>query len=443
MSLGPKTLLSERIALTAKQGNIYVWGWQNEARFRFAVCGRRFGKTFLVAEEMRRGARLAHLPRVPGKNEIWYGAPTFKQAKRVFWRLLKRAIPRDWLLHGRWHESECCGILKSGHVLRIVGLDNYDDLRGSGLFFFVGDEWDDAKPEAWSEVILPMLATAGGHALFIGSPKGFAALYQGYVAGQGAEPDVKSWAYTSLQGGHVPSSEIDRARRTLDARTFRQEYEARFESFAGQVYYAFSRSASVRARDYDAALALHIGMDFNIAPMSATVWQEVPERQGLVAWQIDEIVLPTSNTHDMAEEIARRYGRAGFDPLNPDVSHITIYPDPAGAQSRTSAQGMTDLSILSARGFKVLALQSHPLIRDRINLVNARFESADGTRRAFVAPRCVKSIEALEQQAYRPGSSEPDKAGGHDHLNDATGYFMYARYAHKPSFRTDIGHMGR
>ena len=135
MSLGPKTLLSERIALTAKQGNIYVWGWQNEARFRFAVCGRRFGKTFLVAEEMRRAARLAHLTRVPVENEIWYGAPTFKQAKRVFWRLLKRAIPRDWLLHGRWHESECCGILKSGHVLRIVGLDNYDDLRGSGLFF--------------------------------------------------------------------------------------------------------------------------------------------------------------------------------------------------------------------------------------------------------------------------------------------------------------------
>ena len=60
---------------------------------------------------------------------------------------------------------------------------------------------------------------------------------------------------------------------------------------------------------------------------------------------------------------------------------------------------------------------------------------------AAVAIRAA--IEALEQQAYRPGSSEPDKAGGHDHLNDATGYFMYARYAHKPSFRTDIGHMGR
>ncbi|WP_199499904.1 phage terminase large subunit family protein [Methylovirgula sp. 4M-Z18] len=254
---------------------------------------------------------------------------------------------------------------------------------------------------------------------------------------------MKSWVYTTLQGGHVPQHEVDRARRTLDVRTFRQEYEARFESFAGLVYYAFSRSASVRPHDYDPALALHIGMDFNIAPMSATVWQEVPEVRGLVAWQIDEIVLPTSNTHDMAAEIIRRYGRPGFDPLRPDVSHITIYPDPAGAQRRTSAQGMTDISILSVHGFQVRSLQSHPFIRDRINLMNARFESADGTRLAYVSPTCVKSIEALERQTYKEGTSEPDKLGGYDHLNDATGYFLYARYAHKPTFRTDVGHMER
>jgi hypothetical protein len=35
---------------------IYTWGWQRDARFRYAVCGRRFGKTYLGAEEMRRAA---------------------------------------------------------------------------------------------------------------------------------------------------------------------------------------------------------------------------------------------------------------------------------------------------------------------------------------------------------------------------------------------------
>jgi len=35
------------VALTPKQANIFVWGSQPKARFRDAVCGRRFGKTFL------------------------------------------------------------------------------------------------------------------------------------------------------------------------------------------------------------------------------------------------------------------------------------------------------------------------------------------------------------------------------------------------------------
>jgi hypothetical protein len=38
---------STRIQLSPKQANIYAWGWQKDARFRYAVCGRRFGKTYL------------------------------------------------------------------------------------------------------------------------------------------------------------------------------------------------------------------------------------------------------------------------------------------------------------------------------------------------------------------------------------------------------------
>lgn len=433
----------DRVQLTVKQVNIYQWGWQKTARFRYAVCGRRFGKTFLLREEMRRACRLAQMWQIPVENEIWYGAPSFKQAKRVFWRTLKRSIPKLWI-DGKPNETECSITLKSGHVVRVVGLDNYEDLRGAGLFFFAGDEWADSKPEAWLEVISPMLSTCNGHALFIGTPKGFNHFRDGYIAGQeGGDDDTKSWLYTTLAGGNVPADEVAKARKRLDAKTFRQEYEGSFETYAGQVYYGFNRLQCVKPRNYDAALPLHIGMDFNVNPMSATVWQEVPTGAGLVAWQIDEIIIPTSDTVEMAKEITSRYGKSGFDPSRQDVSHITVYPDPAGAQRRTSAQGKTDLTILHDAGFKVLALQSHPLVRDRINLVNARFEAADGTRRAFVDPRCRKSIECYERLEYKEGTSEPDKTSGFDHVPDATGYFMFGRYSHKPIFRTNIGHMGR
>lgn len=181
--------------LTRPQFEIYRHGWEPVARFRTAVCGRRFGKTHLAVEEIRRAARLAVQRKVPVDNEIWYGAPTFAQAKRVFWRRLKRGIPRDWLI-AKPNETSCALFLKSGHVIRLVGLDAYDNLRGSGLWFFVGDEWADAPFAAWTETIRPMLSTCGGHALFIGTPKGFNHFRDGFIAGQpGGEPDNKSFVY--------------------------------------------------------------------------------------------------------------------------------------------------------------------------------------------------------------------------------------------------------
>lgn len=418
---------AEKIALTAKQRNIYDWGWQPRARFRDAVCGRRFGKTFLGAAEMRRAAALATRWGVSPDDEIWYAAPTFKQAKRVFWRRLKRAIPRHWM-DGKPNETECYITLRTGHVIRIVGLDAYDNLRGSGLFFVLVDEWADCPYEAWEQVLRPMLSTCkytvdgvvrrGGHALRIGTPKGFNHCYETYVAGQpNGEPDHKSWLYTSLAGGNVPAEEIDAARRTLDKRTFRQEYEASFENYSGRVYYAFERAHNVKPCPFVPGLPLLIGMDFNVNPMSATVWQQQP---GGDLWQIDEIIIPTSNTDEMCDEIIERYSAVAGGPES-----ITIYPDPAGNQRRTSARGETDISILRARNFVVDVMDAHPLVRDRVNAVNARFCAADDTRSAFVDPKCKESIRCYEQLTYKEGTSEPDKSSGLDHVPDATGYLVY------------------
>lgn len=450
MSRSRRSPSSDAITLTPKQANIYAWGWQAEARFRDAVCGRRFGKTFLGAKEMRRAAKLAARWNVSPDDEIWYAAPTFKQAKRVFWRRLKRAIPPSWMA-GRPNESECHIVLKTGHTIRIVGLDAYDNLRGSGLFFALVDEWADCPYEAWEEVLRPMLSTCrytvdgverrGGHALRIGTPKGYNHCYDSYVLGQtGGAEDHRSWLYTTLDGGNVPPEEIEAARRDMDARTFRQEYEARFENYSGRVYYGFDRRESVKVCPHDPALPLHIGMDFNINPMSATVFQE---RQDGEIWQVGEITIMTSNTDEMADEIKTRYGKPAFEPSKLDVSHVTIYPDPAGAQRRTSAQGQTDIGILRKHGFKVIAMDSHPLVRDRVNLVNAKIQAADGKRRLFVDPSCRESIKCYEQLCYKEGTNQPDKDSGFDHLPDSAGYYVFTRFAYLPAQAHQVTHVGR
>ncbi len=423
---------SSNIQLTPKQANIYVWGWQPNARFRDAVCGRRFGKTFLGAKEMRRAAKLAYQWGVSPDDEIWYAAPTFKQAKRVFWRRLKRAIPRSWM-EGKPNETECFITLKSEHTIRIVGLDAYDNLRGSGLFFCLVDEWADCPYEAYEEVLRPMLSTCryyvngelrrGGHMLRIGTPKGFNHCYETYMMGQpGGEGDHKSWLYTSQDGGNVPPEEIEIARKTMDPRTFRQEYMGSFENYTGRVYYDFDRRLNVKECPFDPALLIHIGMDFNINPMSATVFQET--RDGEIH-QIDEIVIPTSNTDEMADEIIERFGSYSG---TYDLKRLHIYPDPAGAQRKTSAQGKTDISILKNRGFTVVALSSHPLVRDRINIMNAKICNAAGDRVYYVDPKCKNTIKSLEQLCYKEGTNNPDKDSGLDHVPDSAGYYFYTRF---------------
>lgn len=412
------------VKLTPKQANIYCWGFQPQARFRDAVCGRRFGKTFLGKAEMRRAARLAAEWGVSVEDEIWYGAPTFKQAKRVFWRRLKQAIPEAWRAH-RPNETECSITLKSGHVMRVVGLDNYDNLRGSGLFFVLVDEWADCPWEAWEEVLRPMLSTCqysipgigmrkGGHALRIGTPKGFNHCYDTFQDGRpGHEPDHKSWLYTSLDGGNVPAEELDAARRKMDPRTFRQEYEASFENYAGVVYYTFNREANCTSETIKRGEALHIGMDFNVMKMAAVV-HVIRDDLPLALSEFSDV----RDTPEMIEKIKLRF---------PDHS-IAIYPDASGQNTSSKSASESDLSLLKKAGFTVVVDSTNPAVKDRVNAMCAMFANTYGEHRYLVnVDQCPKYTQCLERQIYTD-KGEPDKKAGYDHLVDAPGYFIAKRY---------------
>ena len=444
-----------RVQLTPKQANIYLWGWQREARFRTAVCGRRFGKTFLLMDELRRAVRVAFERNIDTDNEIWYAAPSLKQAEKNFWKRALRATPEDWIAHV--NNSKMTITYQSGHTFRLVGLnDNADNLRGSGLFFFMGDEWADVKPEAWTEVIEPMLSTCDGNALFIGTPKGYNHMYDWYVSGQPGNIEEKkygfgramSWKYTTLDGGNVPSDEIEAKRRTLDPRTFRQEYEAGFETYAGRIYYTFDRRVHAKvcpAFNDMHERPIHIGMDFNLNPMTAVAFVEYVENGRTVSHAFAEFVIPTSNTNEMATELKTRFGKPGFAPGELKVDRVTIYPDPAGAGGSTKAVlGETDISILRRHGFKVYAMTTHPLVRDRINVVNSRIQTDAGDNLLYVDPiACPRLMEALEKHAYKDGTSEPDKTQGFDHINDALGYYCYTRFAHARPRGETVEVMGR
>ena len=368
-------------------------------RFKVVIAGRRFGKTFLSIRQ------LCYHARIPNK-EIFYITSSYRSAKMIVWKPLKRR-----LLDLRWaakvNESELSITLKNGSTISLKGAENPDSLRGPSLSYCVIDEMAEVDPELWYEVIRPALADQQGGAMFIGTPKGKGNWSYDLFCQEEHLNDWKSWQFKTIDGGWVTEEEIAAARQELDARTYRQEFEASFETFEGVVAYNWSREHNIKSLIDPDVRTLHIGMDFNTSPCTAAIYVQ----QGKEMYQIDEIHMLNSNTTEVAQEISRRYPK----------SKIICYPDSAGAQRKTSANGATDFTILRNAGFEVKALRSHNLIRDRINSFNARLCSTDGIRHLFIDAKCKYTIESLEKYCYKEGTQIPDK-GKWDHMFDAASY---------------------
>jgi phage terminase large subunit len=187
-----------------------------------------------------------------------------------------------------------------------------------------------------------------------------------------------------------------------------------------QVYYSFKRDLNVKNQiEINKRHPLWIGMDFNISPMSAVICQSYDDS----IFVLDELFLMTSNTNEMADAIAQKYGRGH-----------RIVPDSTGKRKQTSSAGWSDHEILRNKGFKV-ASTNNPFRMDRYNTVNLLLEK----QRLLIDKKCVKLIRDLEQVSYKEGTNLQDLSGDKTlgHISDALGYLCY--YHHpilKPS--TDI-----
>jgi hypothetical protein len=328
-------------------------------------------------------------------------------AKEIQWDMLIQMIPDEYLV--KTNETALTIKLINGSTIALKGAEKPNNLRGRALDFVVLDEFADMRPEAWYEVLRPSLSDREGSALFIGTPKGRNHFYDLWAKGIDGADGWESFQYTTVQGGNVSPSEVEQAKADLDERTFAQEYLSEFVTYSGLIYYNFDRATSVVKAEDDGGV-LHIGMDFNIDPMSAVIAQ----RKGSNLICIGEIVIYGSNSDEMAKEIHQRYPNR----------QIIIYPDPAARQRKTSAGGRTDLSILNNSGFMTKAKSRHPAIRDRINSVNSRLKTGDGKRHLFFTENCKQTIKSLERQTYKEGTSQPNKDDGYDHMNDALGYMI-------------------
>ena len=174
---------------------------------------------------------------------------------------------------------------------------------------------------------------------------------------------------------------------------------------SGTVYYAFDRD--IHSTPYTVAEGeqLHIGMDFNVYNMAAVVGVV---RRG-VLYIVDEFI-GLRDTPDMIRQIRERY---------PD-NNVIVYPDATGKAVSSKNSSLSDHKLLRDAKFKIKARASNPLIRDRVQSVNAAWEN--GNVKVNIET-CPSVVESQEQQTYDKNGM-PDKKSGLDHTNDGAGYLI-------------------
>ena len=379
--------------LTAPQKKIS----DSKARFRVVSAGRRFGKTWLSINEL---AKFARYP----KQRVAYMAPTYKQAKQVvFQDLLDQLYAKNWI--EKVNQSELSIKLVNGSTIFLLSLDNYETIRGRKFNFVVIDEAATVDPQAWYTVVRPCLSDTKGHALFIGTPRKNW-FYELWLTD---DPQWESFQFTTEDGGNVSAEELEQAKNDLDERTYRQEFTAEFVDFKGLCYFAFDPEIHMKpAPEIEHLTPLHVGMDFNVDPMSATIGVYRNDQLHI----IDEIEIYGSDTQEMCTELRSRYKH----------NNITVYPDASGGKRTTASGNLSDHVILNNNGFKVITGKTNPAVMDRIASVNAMFKNKNGQSRLYIDPKCRKLRECLLKMSYKPDSRIPDKSSGYDHMPDALGF---------------------
>jgi len=200
--------------------------FHSDKRFKIVAAGRRFGKSYL-------SAWLLLIKAIQSESkDVFYIAPTFQQAKDIMWHMLKE-LGRDLIAQA--HENTAVLTLVNGRKIYLKGSDRPETLRGVGLAYVVLDEYASMKPVVWEQIIRPTLADVKGEAFFIGTPAGknhFFDLYKDALE----DDDWEAFQFNSTDNPYLPPEEIEASRKTMSSMSFRQEFEASFETGSGGIF---------------------------------------------------------------------------------------------------------------------------------------------------------------------------------------------------------------
>lgn len=256
-------------------------------RFNVVVAHRRLGKTvFALNDKFDKAVRnQKHNPRYA------YIAPTYAQAKRVAWDILKDIVRR--VPNIKTNEAELSITMDRPHLedtvkIMLLGAESPDSIRGIYLDGATLDEYAQCDPIVWTQVIRPALADRQGWATFIGTPKGnnhFRDIYNYALRRMKlGDPEWFCALLKASQTGVLPKSELEAAAALMSAAEYDQEFECSFSAAIIGAYYGKNMSRLEAAGrmthvPYDRALPVDTAWDLGIDDSTA-IWFMQSTQQG-------------------------------------------------------------------------------------------------------------------------------------------------------------------
>lgn len=378
----------------------------NNPKYRFVVAAvsRRLGKTY-IANII---GQLVSL--VPGSN-ILIMSPNYSLSQISF--DLQRSLIKHFDLEVVKDNAKDKIIeLTNGSTIRMGSVNMVDSTVGRSYDLIIFDEAALSEGmDAFNVALRPTLDKENSKCLFISTPRGrnnwFAELYE-----RGKDPEYPAWCSIKAdfrENPRMAAADVDEARKAMSTAEFRQEYEADFNTYEGQVW-NFNFEECVQRLDemdfsdrgrFDVFAGLDIGFrDPTAFCVIAYDWDE--NRYYLV----DEYMDAEKTTEKQAESITKLMRKW-------DIDYIFI--DSAAQQTRFDLAQMYDISTTNA---KKSILDG---IAQVATIVDNNFMMVD--------QRCKESLTSLDQYQWDPNPNLLREKPRHNracHMADAIRYALYS-----------------
>ena len=376
----------------------------NDPKYRF-VCGalsRRTGKT-TVANIIGQLITL-----IPGTN-VLIMSPNY-QLSQISFEEQRKLIRKFDIEVAKDNSKDRIIELENVSTIRMGSINQVDSCVGRSYDLIIFDEaaLTDAGEDAFNIALRPTLDKLGSKAIFISTPRGknnwFSKFFQ-----RGFSDEYPGWASVHSdyrENPRVSEADILEAKKSMSANHFKQEYEASFNSFEGQIFRFNADECCRNLDEYDFSKDdVIMGLDIGFKDATAGI---------VLAYNFDENVFYALDEYLMSEKTTDQHA-AAVKELEAKFNIQFIFIDSAAQQTRYDWAYNHDIATINA----------NKSVLDGIAFCQALVEN----NRLIISQKCTNLLAAMDQYRWDPNAALIKERPEHSewsHMADALRYALYS-----------------